>query len=329
MAYINNNEIIFSPKINIGGSSATIKLQNKVVSIIANGNEQVTADSGYDGLSRVTVSVNVPTGSGGEIPEGYIKPDGTLDINENGTFDVTQYANVTVDVSAGVTPYTIKAGTYRIVDVPDIYADIFAEDVYHFNFISNNDEFNGIGANRADGILYFTGCVVFEHYEGDTWVDTNYQSITIDEDTEVSTEFAMWWGANTIPEKRLGNIKAKNIKAGVTILGVLGTNEASGEEFTLSGTYKITCLGDKLIECFGNQAYHIKAPHILNIDSSCVDYSYIGYDSIYCSMYSTNHTYYDAAECRWLQVDNTITFSTPVSVPEGFYNGFIQIATQQ
>lgn len=61
-------------------------LQDK--SITANGS--YAADEGYDGFGRVTV--NVP------VPDGYIKPVGTLDATENGTYDVTAYAAVVVDV---------------------------------------------------------------------------------------------------------------------------------------------------------------------------------------------------------------------------------------
>lgn len=35
---------------------------------------------------------------GSDIPEGYIKPQGTFNATENGTFDITKYANVKVNV---------------------------------------------------------------------------------------------------------------------------------------------------------------------------------------------------------------------------------------
>lgn len=53
-------------------------------------NGTYTAPDGVDGYSPI--NVNVP------IPEGYIKPNGSLDINTNGTYDVTEKASVNVDV---------------------------------------------------------------------------------------------------------------------------------------------------------------------------------------------------------------------------------------
>lgn len=85
-----------------------------------------TAPEGVDGYAPITV--NVP------VPEGYIQPAGTLEIMENGEYDVAAYAAVSVSVP-GVTPadpreeyqrveYITAAeeGTYPYI-ITDFYGD--------------------------------------------------------------------------------------------------------------------------------------------------------------------------------------------------------------
>ena len=67
--------------------------------------EQIDADNGYDGLQRVNVNVAA-------IPQQYIVPAGKKTINENGTdIDVTQYAEVDVNVPAPTPNYQTKSVT--------------------------------------------------------------------------------------------------------------------------------------------------------------------------------------------------------------------------
>lgn len=81
-----------------GGGGSEPVLQTKSVSYTPTTSEQsaqVTADSGYDGLDAVNVSV-------GAIPSEYIIPSGTKSITENGTgIDVANYASVDVNVPSG------------------------------------------------------------------------------------------------------------------------------------------------------------------------------------------------------------------------------------
>ena len=76
------------------GGGSGLPTQEKTVEITENGTVEVLPDEGY-ALSKVTANVAVP------IPDGYIKPGGTLEVTENGTHDVAEYASVNVNIPTG------------------------------------------------------------------------------------------------------------------------------------------------------------------------------------------------------------------------------------
>lgn len=130
-----------------GSGEVEITLQEKSVTPTKSA-QAVTADSGYDGLSKVNVgaipdeyivpsgtktitangehdvtsfakaSVNVP------IPDGYVKPSGTLNITENGTYDVTEKESVSVSVAgSGGGGVSIETCTVTLNVVFENYTD--------------------------------------------------------------------------------------------------------------------------------------------------------------------------------------------------------------
>lgn len=74
-----------------GGGTTPANPVIEPLSVTENGT--YTAPNGVDGYSPI--EVNVP------IPEGYIKPNGELEVTENGTFDVTDKVSVNVNVPTG------------------------------------------------------------------------------------------------------------------------------------------------------------------------------------------------------------------------------------
>ena len=72
-----------------GGGTTPVNPIIEPLAVTANGT--YTVPSGVDGYSPVTVKV--------PIPDGYIQPNGTLDVTKNGTHDVAEYASVNVTVA--------------------------------------------------------------------------------------------------------------------------------------------------------------------------------------------------------------------------------------
>ena len=72
--------------------------------LVPNGDIAIVANGTFDVTEKAEVTVNVPN----VIPNGYIKPSGNLEITENGDYNVATMASVTVNIEnesvGGATP---------------------------------------------------------------------------------------------------------------------------------------------------------------------------------------------------------------------------------
>lgn len=100
----NNIDVTQYATVNVnvsGGSSATFSTQNKTVNP-STSVQTITADSGYDGLGTVTIN---------PIPNEYVIPTGSQTVTVNNTYDVTNLAELVVNVPTGGSTVTLQNKT--------------------------------------------------------------------------------------------------------------------------------------------------------------------------------------------------------------------------
>lgn len=238
----------------------------------------------------------IPIGGGG------ITPTGTLEIRSEGTFDVTDYAEVDVDIFDDTTTKTVtENGTYNAEDdhvlgysqvtvsVPAASVDVgtltipaitqnvtlFTQDVTGYRAIAFPVQ---VPASEVDtGTKQITSNGTGQDVIGYAAVDVNVQP-TLQAKTNIApltssqtiTADQNYDGLSSVQINAVTssidpNITASNIKDGVTILGTLGTY--TGQGIVPTGTYQISQNGTYDITQYANVDVAVAA--------SDLDYFYI------------------------------------------------------
>ena len=60
------------------------------------GSLMITENGSYDVANYAVANVTVPD----TIPEGYLKPEGVMTVNTNGSYDVRSYAEILVNIAS-------------------------------------------------------------------------------------------------------------------------------------------------------------------------------------------------------------------------------------
>ena len=107
----------------------------------------------------------------------------------------TYFASMTTKVEE--VSYTILAGTYKVADSPDYWmydeSSNLVSTSQAITFTSNGSTFAFISAPQpADKCIYYGSTQVY----GNGWLDTAYQTITLESDQSVSYALFKWWLEN-------------------------------------------------------------------------------------------------------------------------------------
>lgn len=218
-------------------------LQQKSVTAPASGTTSVTPDSGYDGLSKVTVS---PT------------PTETKSITANGTYTPTSgkhFSQVTVNVSSSAPSTqekTVSPSTSQQVVTPDsgkLLSKVTVNAIQTETKSATPSE--SAQTITPTGGKYLTSVsigAISTSYVGSGVTRKAAQSYTPGTSNQTIAASQYLTGAQTI----LGdaNLVASNIKDGVSIFGVNGTYSGGGSTVqTYTGTFSTDSNGHASVNC--------------------------------------------------------------------------------
>lgn len=167
---------------------ASVRLQSKSVEVVANGEQTVSPDSGYSGMSAVTLNVNVPTGSPCNLQAKEVTYDAndTYQIVPDEDYDGLSAVTVTVNVpQTGGTGNAVLSnlnaitnGVYYPIDYPRNYLHFL--DNSYFNDTLDNDFGLNITFRISSGATGYLIKSQQSSYTADISLDGASSSISID-----------------------------------------------------------------------------------------------------------------------------------------------------
>lgn len=209
-------------------------LQEKTFNVTENGDFSVLPDADKDGLSKVNLHVTVPADG----------PSGTIQITENGTVDVTDYANASVNVQPDLQTKSItiaENGTQTVM--PDTGKDGLASVEITVSVPSsapNLQSKNATPSGSAQTIAPDSG------YDGLSSViiaaaPLETKIVTPSASQQIITPSSGQYGMSQVTVKGDADLIAGNIKKDIVIFGITGTYEGGGSQPINGSLIVATC----------------------------------------------------------------------------------------
>lgn len=175
---------------------------------------EITPDNDFDGLSRVIVQ---------PIPDEYIIPEGTRNINQNGDFDVRQKATVVVDVPEKVlgSKTITENGVYNPIN----------DGLDGYNYV--NVATSGVNIND----YYYTN----DHYSGD--IRVYIKDVPTLNTENLTTMYAFFSNCQNLTN--IPNINTSN----VTNMSTMFSGCKKIKTIPMLNTEKVTNMQGMFIEC--------------------------------------------------------------------------------